>query len=106
MRQMFVFNDTATTESYTLSLHDALPIDSLAVLPGDGIGPEVLTEALKVLDATGLEVDREEDFVGGAAIDAYGVALRPDRKSTRLNSSHAHISYAVFCLDQKSISAP
>src|SRR3712207_7592448 len=47
----------------------------LAVIPGDGIGPEVVAEGLKV--------------------------LREDRKSTRLNSSHANISYAVFCLKKK-----
>src|SRR5258708_30451093 len=72
----FFFNDTATTEIYTLSLHDALPICSLAL--GGGLG------ALAVL--TKNEVDS---------------APRPDRKSTRLNSSHQIISYAVFCLKKK-----
>jgi len=51
---------------------------SLAVLPGDGIGPEVIAEAAKVLGALSLDVDLREDVVGGAAIDAYGTALRPE----------------------------
>src|SRR5471030_3357565 len=67
----FFFNDTATTEIYTLSLHDALPISHASHSgrrPGMGqlVGP-----------------------------------FRRDRKSTRLNSSHLGISYAVFCLKKK-----
>src|SRR5712675_3088284 len=73
----FFFNDTATTEIYTLSLHDALPICS-----------------------------------GGSSRSAPRLCLyrclcraaRTDRKSTRLNSSHGYISYAVFCLQKKNIS--
>src|SRR5258707_10322780 len=74
----FFFNDTATTEIYTLSLHDALPIFFLpplrlqrdALAPGQSVG--------------------------------HPLRLRQsDRKSTRLNSSHANISYAVFCLKKK-----
>src|SRR5205809_4787914 len=75
----FFFNDTATTEIYTLSLHDALPIflfhpaiEREAHLPGT-------RKHLRVLD-------------GGFV---------QDRKSTRLNSSHGYISYAVFCLKKK-----
>src|SRR2546428_2698520 len=73
----FFFNDTATTEIYTLSLHDALPISPRARIDG---------------------------------ADRLGLAHRPheradprvgDRKSTRLNSSHDQISYAVFCLKKK-----
>src|SRR3712207_7805623 len=70
----FFFNDTATTEIYTLSLHDALPISQF--LYGRG-----LVVAHQVQKRDGL------DFL--------------DRKSTRLNSSHANISYAVFCLKKK-----
>src|SRR5256885_15846152 len=72
----FFFNDTATTEIYTLSLHDALPISDRPHL------------AARFLRAAGL---------------AYlaGVPRVPDRKSTRLNSSHLVISYAVFCLKKK-----
>src|SRR2546430_7281576 len=72
----FFFNDTATTEIYTLSLHDALPISF--VDSGDGALGFVL------------------DALGGV-VDEYA----RDRKSTRLNSSHSQISYAVFCLKKK-----
>src|SRR5205809_2931847 len=79
----FFFNDPATTEIYTLSLHDALPISS----------------------------DTWKSWIG-IFVPAYGrvswatssFVMRPfriDRKSTRLNSSHGYISYAVFCLKKK-----
>src|SRR4051812_49762621 len=74
----FFFNDTATTEIYTLSLHDALPI-CLEQEPGQ-------VAAVGLLDGG---QERVEDAV-----------LR-DRESTRLNSSHMSISYAVFCLKKK-----
>src|SRR3712207_7187832 len=90
----FFFNDTATTEIYTLALHDALPI--LEELAQDDRATQYL--------GTG-------NFRGGARLklrrygldrffDFRGAGL--DRKSTRLNSSHANISYAVFCLKKKS----
>src|SRR2546430_11995332 len=79
----FFFNDTATTEIYTLSLHDALPILTQK-RPHD----VHLRVARGGVAARG--VDRLEDEG----------ALR-DRKSTRLNSSHSQISYAVFCLKKK-----
>src|SRR5256885_8733572 len=81
----FFFNDTATTEIYTLSLHDALPISFCLA-------------------------DQQDPIAGGAlhlASEAVPVAAGPlhltsgDRKSTRLNSSHLVISYAVFCLKKK-----
>src|SRR2546429_10011432 len=80
----FFFNDTATTEIYTLSLHDALPI------------------CRKILGENARE--DEPDPVRNA-VGFFG-ADRPeeemiDRKSTRLNSSHGYISYAVFCLKKK-----
>src|SRR2546426_11517209 len=79
---VFFFNDTATTEIYTLSLHDALPI---YVRAGDEI--RVPAEGNAQLNlASG----------GGAHLGAGA-----DRKSTRLNSSHLVISYAVFCLKKK-----
>src|SRR2546430_7072677 len=71
----FFFNDTATTEIYTLSLHDALPIS----IRDDRLA------------AIGCRVDDR-------AVGLHGGA---DRKSTRLNSSHSQISYAVFCLKKK-----
>src|SRR6266513_4949682 len=73
---VFFFNDTATTEIYTLSLHDALPIY-----------PD----------------DRDPSVVHGGPSLAAGFGL--DRKSTRLNSSHVSISYAVFCLKKKTITS-
>src|SRR5438105_15171594 len=76
---LFFFNDTATTEIYTLSLHDALPISSDAI-QGSGI-----------FDDIGCGVCHTREMV----------TLPPDRKSTRLNSSHEWISYAVFCLKKK-----
>src|SRR5258707_2277959 len=92
----FFFNDTATTEIYTLSLHDALPI--LVVTCG--------------LDEVGQDAGRRAGLAGRAG---QRLAAQPfqdralklaevqrlDRKSTRLNSSHANISYAVFCLKKK-----
>src|SRR3712207_7136738 len=92
-RRCFFFNDTATTEIYTLSLHDALPISTAAAFAK----PEVqkLLAALAVSPAVG----RLEDWP--TYITAENRKWREDRKSTRLNSSHANISYAVFCLKKK-----
>src|SRR5258708_23901537 len=78
----FFFNDTATTEIYTLSLHDALPISTTAELLADLLAGR--------LDCA---------FVSGLGRHARDEG---DRKSTRLNSSHQIISYAVFCLKKKS----
>src|SRR3712207_7803722 len=86
---IFFFNDTATTEIYTLSLHDALPISvgkSLGV-PGH--------ERMKLAGARPMAKHEQ-----GLQI-ALAVGRVKDRKSTRLNSSHANISYAVFCLKKK-----
>src|SRR5256885_5257575 len=70
----FFFNDTATTEIYTLSLHDALPISVVDRRDPPGVARQAL--------------ENDAPFEG-------------DRKSTRLNSSHLVISYAVFCLKKK-----
>src|SRR3712207_7951902 len=97
MRTMlfFFFNDTATTEIYTLSLHDALPICRPAARRRM-IGADRANR-------TGVPFDVREN--GDDLVDVPGVdddAWRDgDRKSTRLNSSHANISYAVFCLKKK-----
>src|SRR5436309_15160035 len=83
----FFFNDTATPEIYTLSLHDALPIftgSSGTVIQGNLIGT----------DATGFKPL-------GSGLDGIKLYSSLDRKSTRLNSSHVKISYAVFCLKKK-----
>src|SRR3712207_7460415 len=94
---IFFFNDTATTEIYTLSLHDALPI-------------------FTAVTASPVESDRVDDVGGNREQDEYAeypdhpqryrgqlvvVDAAGDRKSTRLNSSHANISYAVFCLKKQ-----
>src|SRR6266498_5438701 len=76
----FFFNDTATTEIYTLSLHDALPISSR--------GP--VSRSSSALSCPATRGRRRAR-----------TARAPDRKSTRLNSSHVRISYAVFCLKKK-----
>src|SRR5256885_17217192 len=79
----FFFNDTATTEIYTLSLHDALPISPFRNLPPGG---RRLTQAR----------------LGRRTPCGFALPRRcSDRKSTRLNSSHLVISYAVFCLKKK-----
>src|SRR5215467_15477377 len=76
----FFFNDTATTEIYTLSLHDALPIRSLT----GSANPSAITRATSLWSTPSASRPRPSD-----------------RKSTRLNSSHLVISYAVFCLKKK-----
>src|SRR5258707_10589500 len=81
----FFFNDTATTEIYTLSLHDALPISkAYRWSPKKGQGSHHLLQRNSALSRLRLSQN-----------------LFRDRKSTRLNSSHANISYAVFCLKKK-----
>src|SRR2546430_17105875 len=82
----FFFNDTATTEIYTLSLHDALPI-SKSVVVG------TLRTSVRAGKTLALSL----------RLTSKGTSLvrRRDRKSTRLNSSHSQISYAVFCLKKK-----
>src|SRR5438270_8707788 len=90
----FFFNDTATTEIYTLSLHDALPIYSQ-------LRPTYSFFAPSAGGAKSEKVGRRRSRgVGGA--EAW-VEESEDRKSTRLNSSHSQISYAVFCLKKKKI---
>src|SRR2546429_5717700 len=80
----FFFNDTATTEIYTLSLHDALPIYALADCAYEGKFKDSIANWLRMGSLSTL------------------LLLSPsDRKSTRLNSSHGYISYAVFCLKKK-----
>src|SRR2546429_6606755 len=94
---LFFFNDTATTEIYTLSLHDALPIYH----PADHDHPD-LPRAEQARDDERLGDD--EQAVPGRGQPGellHGGADTEDRKSTRLNSSHGYISYAVFCLKKK-----
>src|SRR2546422_5628684 len=83
----FFFNDTATTEIYTLSLHDALPIS--------GTDRRRSTFPRRCC-RSGRRLTRKHVRNGEC-----GIRSRGDRKSTRLNSSHGYISYAVFCLKKK-----
>src|SRR3712207_8104573 len=94
MRFHVFFNDTATTEIYTLSLHDALPIFCLSELTNEG-GDHMRTIRVEIVSRT-IKVDREQID----CIKAVLLTVCLDRKSTRLNSSHANISYAVFCLNK------
>src|SRR2546427_3540803 len=89
---LFFFNDTATTEIYTLSLHDALPICGSPCQLGHC--------AVRVPAAGARQPHRPHAVQRGAAQDHPG-GDHADRKSTRLNSSHSQISYAVFCLKKK-----
>src|SRR2546422_4341180 len=93
---IFFFNDTATTEIYTLSLHDALPILIWKLL----VGLAYVFAGMYML---------WHPVLGVAALTLLLAALfllegvLEDRKSTRLNSSHGYISYAVFCLKKKKV---
>src|SRR3712207_8478476 len=105
---MFFFNDTATTEIYTLSLHDALPIlfsDRDAVPARD---TRVAHSVAMVRDGRILIETGGELSDAGALVDGVDrvAQVAADRKSTRLNSSHANISYAVFCLKKKNELTP
>src|SRR5688572_32212004 len=85
----FFFNDTATTEIYTLSLHDALPI-----LAPSFTGTWSAWQRLASRSVSG--------SASQVTSDGFCAGVTPrDRKSTRLNSSHSQISYAVFCLKKK-----
>src|SRR5690606_41438615 len=95
--RLFCFSDTATTEIYTLSLHDALPIwEPSEKELADARVREHYTEFIErqTLFAD-LEAAEAELATNKARYEAA------DRKSTRLNSSHVKISYAVFCLKKK-----
>src|SRR2546430_10077167 len=106
----FFFNDTATTEIYTLSLHDALPISrdarlvQLHLQVADGERPEaphaVLRDAV-IHHVDAFDPERGDGVHVGDHFEAGPLGPRLDRKSTRLNSSHSQISYAVFCLKKK-----
>src|SRR3712207_7058371 len=100
MSWFFFFNDTATTEIYTLSLHDALPIfRGLTPVSHDRL---VRAAAITcVVAALALLVAVPVVWLADVALEDGVPGL--DRKSTRLNSSHANISYAVFCLKKKKI---
>src|SRR3712207_9024358 len=97
--EIFFFNDTATTEIYTLSLHDALPISSGFLSRSNGI-PERPYAFFLTPPCPKARLVRALAYPGRWL--RRGCSDAPsDRKSTRLNSSHANISYAVFCLKKK-----
>src|SRR3712207_7001878 len=95
---VFFFNDTATTEIYTLSLHDALPI----------LGAFMFSQACKKIELCNF--GKRGGGSGRVTPLTCNTSAKPgrraDRKSTRLNSSHANISYAVFCLKKKKKTNP
>src|SRR3712207_8283908 len=103
----FFFNDTATTEIYTLSLHDALPICGRRQEALQRVRAHLLVLYLlgTMLYARRHRKDADRLLKPRALVEngpgGGGRAVDADRKSTRLNSSHANISYAVFCLKKK-----
>src|SRR5690554_7045496 len=105
----FFFKDSAPTEIYTLSLHDALPISiSVAQPVVVGINPQTLLSVADAIDPGRRQTDLQrivsaegdQVIVTGEEMQVPSglFVLILDRKSTRLNSSHVRISYAVFCL--------
>src|SRR2546430_10360891 len=101
----FFFNDTATTEIYTLSLHDALPI----------FAPErqlLFDHGLRIAERVALGISGRGIGTVNCRQQCFQANVQPcqafslDRKSTRLNSSHSQISYAVFCLKKQSRRSP
>src|SRR3712207_7355969 len=104
IRVFFFFNDTATTEIYTLSLHDALPIwNSPSTHLGEQAFPVRLQSSRSLTISSNVlsTLSRVLGTVGSVTGQPTAVGGDEDRKSTRLNSSHANISYAVFCLKKK-----
>src|SRR3712207_7001928 len=96
----FFVNDTATTEIYTLSLHDALPISAAA----GGVHSLLLQVRLPPpLPQLADPPSRWRHGTSATAGSEPSGSDHRDRKSTRLNSSHANISYAVFCLKKKKL---
>src|SRR2546422_10176601 len=91
----FFFNDTATTEIYTLSLHDALPISQR--IQNVRVREKVPFDQVPTVKQAIESAQKELDGNGRVVVRYSGT----DRKSTRLNSSHGYISYAVFCLKKK-----
>src|SRR3712207_7479702 len=93
----FFFNDTATTEIYTLSLHDALPIYRLVEI----LHLDAVDASADLAHLACFELARAVCLMPVPVLVGIGHEVDRDRKSTRLNSSHANISYAVFCLKKK-----
>src|SRR5438874_4051845 len=97
----YIFNTVAITENYTLSLHDALPISALANREQRRIGPLMSQREGGSVLPSDFRLRRR---TWQSSFECYRPSYRSprrDRKSTRLNSSHVEISYAVFCLKKK-----
>src|SRR3712207_6896588 len=106
MLSFFFYNDTATTEIYTLPLHDALPILApTAPANRDSRASRIPSSAPPATRTVGAGNPHHIGVTGSGRRRYASPASTPshtrDRKSTRLNSSHANISYAVFCLKKK-----
>src|SRR5690242_21144693 len=97
MTSFFFFHAPAPTEIYTLSLHDALPILTMASFAT--LDSRFWPEAMAVFHL--LRNIGSSFFISVCVADIVRVTAQKDRKSTRLNSSHMSISYAVFCLKKK-----
>src|SRR3712207_7490587 len=95
---MFFFNDTATTEIYTLSLPRRSSDLELREHWRLATNPRHTADELGVLLGGLLDLDRVDGIALASSVPALVREYEADRKSTRLNSSHANISYAVFCL--------
>src|SRR5439155_14848122 len=100
---LILFNPTATPSIYPLSLHDALPIFAVVEpMAHDSADHRVgLTEGQAPPDQIIGEIGRGGEVLAGGCAHPPARTSPPDRKSTRLNSSHVAISYAVFCLKKK-----
>src|SRR3712207_7688657 len=95
----FFFKDTATTEIYTLSLHGALPISRCASVEMTTFTPAA-TAARAIVS---FRSSRSGCAFSSRNVPVSAARAKTDRKSTRLNSSHANISHAVFCLKKQDL---
>src|SRR5438876_3392582 len=95
--RLFFFHATATTEIYTLSLHDALPI----LLEDEHVEADLAEPAERDHAERGHRTSMATRRPASTSCGGETCSRRKDRKSTRLNSSHPSISYAVFCLKKK-----
>src|SRR5437870_9726766 len=96
----FFFNDQATAENYTLSLHDALPISVARRKGGNEMDGLKMSLCPSCVYCPEVAIEGDEVRIGEAG-NLVALDGDLDRKSTRLNSSHVAISYAVFCLKKK-----
>src|SRR5687768_17776014 len=97
----FFFNATATTEIYTLSLHDALPICTMNLANYRQVNRSRIVTAASHTIPRVVHARPENSYWHFGSLVTLLVPGEQDRKSTRLNSSHGYISYAVFCLKKK-----